>query len=217
MKRLKGAFNPKDITLPWIQNFVGANLDAVCNLVIPGERVQCFNHATMYVDPDAKQGVLIDYVPISAGGKPLFGEAAYDSVVASHFFITRPQPMSILTLNGIDISKPSPSAMVIFWDYIVRQVRKLIHVKYKEKLTLMSFDNLLTCGVDPSQVFVAQLSCVQVCEVSGIRGKECSRYIDQCCASKLFSWQLLHAMQNKLTAGDLHKIVADTVLMGIQQ
>lgn len=214
LKRLSGAFNPQSFVSPWLQDFLGGNLLEVCELVAPGERVQCLYSDTAHVNQEAKQKMLLDYVPVSASGTPLFGDTTES--VATHFFITRPKVVDALFKDaGLTVSEPSASAMITAWKFIAHQVRRLVQVKCAGRLNTLPFSALSAYGVNPSFVLAIQLECKSVCDGDNLQDRALLDYTDRCSVSGLSSYRILAAIQREVSVGELHRIVAETVSIGI--
>lgn len=216
MRRLCGAFDPGNFSGSWVQDFLGSNLLAVCEKVVPGEDVRCLWSNTLHVDETAMRDMFVDYVPVTAEGKALFGDNK--GVVATHYFITRPKAVEAdFRIQGRSLEEPSASAMFILWKFIACQVRNLVRLKFQNRVSDLMFGVLPAHGVNPSIVWGEQLSWMSVCEQRQITGPARIRYMDRCTVSTLSADKLMRAIQSEVTTGQIVNLVAEAVQVNLRE
>jgi hypothetical protein len=184
LKPLCGAFRPTTpIQSDWLQPFVGSNILHLCEIIAPGEEVQCISHDTLLVNPSGKQDLFLDYVPVREG-KPLFDSAPLGKQAVTHYFIVRPFVIrEIQRETKVSFDEATVPSLVSLWNAMGYALRQMLQKKYGGALPPLPFSSLSTFGMGIAEVRVAQMMCIKVSQGDKLKGRELLSYMDLCSVS----------------------------------
>lgn len=166
----------------WITRFMGSNLVDVAGLLLLGEEVQCIVSDTLFTNPQAKQDLSIDYVPVDET-EPLFGREPLGSRPVTHYFIPRPFVHRKINeeagfVEGSFTIEAKLAWIMTTWSAIGFALRTMLRRKYGDKLIPVPFGVLSDLGVPGPMVWEMQALCIGVAKGDSLDKVQTLDYMD---------------------------------------